>query len=464
MNHDYEEQSRLYKDYWLKIEKLLPNAIISDFVRDYLIMKSGSIPNRDKVYETFKNYTRINKQFNEEGILEELLIYAEYYSWLLNCDSKYEDINELLQQLQQIKLTVTYPFLLYVFEDCFSYSKINIDELKKILKIILSYLYRRIICEYPTNALSKIFATLSSELEKMKVTNGQYYEGIVKILASKHGSGTFPRNEEFKRAFISKDLYRKKIDRYTLYQLEKHCNKEVINLSEDITVEHIMPQTLSPSWQIDLGKRYEEIHSEFLHTVGNLTLSGYNSELSNKRFIDKRDILAQSNSSLSRNLKNYEVWNGETIKKRAEELFNIANQVWYLADKYNAINTEKLLDYNVDYNIMDNLNVTGEKPRQLIICDTEYTVSSWKDVLRELCKQLFDLDSQIFESFTKHKDFEGRDRRVISIDSNGMISPFQLTEKIYVETHMNANSIINYCKLIAEKYDLQEEVYFRLRQ
>lgn len=135
-----------------------------------------------------------------------------------------------------------------------------------------------------------------------------------------------------------------------------------------------------------------------------------------------------------------------------------------MSEEYNAIHTEKLLDYNVDYNIMDNLNVTGEKPRQLIICDTEYTVSSWKDVLRELCKQLFDLDPQIFESFTKHKDFEGRDRRVISIDGNGMISPFQLAEKIYVETHMNANSIINYCKLVAEKYDLQEEVYFRLRQ
>lgn len=463
MNHNYEEQRRLYKNYWLKIEAFLPNAVISDFVRDYLTMKSGSIPVKDKVYDTFKNFKRNNRQFDEEGILEELLIYAEYYSWLLNCNSKNDSINELLQQLQQIKSTVTYPFLLNILEDCFSFNKITIAELQKILRILLSYLYRRIICEYPTNALNKIFATLSTELEKKKVANEEYYDEIVNILSSKVGSGTFPRDEEFKRSFTSKDLYKTKIDRYTLYQLERHNNKEVIKLNGDITVEHIMPQTLSPSWQIDLGKRHEEIYNEFLHTIGNLTLSGYNPELSNKRFADKKDILSESNISLSRNLKTYDIWNEISIKKRADELFTIANQVWSLPEKYNVINSEKLLDYNSDYNIMDNLSVTGEKPRQLIIYDTEYTVSSWKDVLRELCRELYNLDSQIFESLAKHKDFEGRDKRVISNDSNGMISPFQLADNIYVETHMNANSIINYCKLIAEKYDLQEDIYFRLR-
>jgi len=167
---------------------------------------------------------------------------------------------------------------------------------------------------------------------------------------------------------------------------------------------------------------------------------------------------------LSRDLANYDVWNDDSIKKRAEDLFSIANQVWFLPEKYNIVNSEKNIDYDVDYNIMDDLNVTGEKPRQLTICDLEYTVSSWKDVLRELCKQLYELDSQVFESFTKHKDFEGRDRRVISNDCDGMISPFQLAENIYIETNMSANSIINYCKLIAEKNGLQEDIYFRLRQ
>ncbi|MBU5676817.1 DUF262 domain-containing HNH endonuclease family protein [Alkaliphilus sp. MSJ-5] len=463
MNHEYEEQKRLYKNYWSKIEGYLPNAIISDFVRDYLTMKSGLIPKKDKVYKSFKEFVNENINYNEEQILEELLIYAEYYSWLINCNSPNKMLNELLQQLQQMKSTVTYPAMLYIFEDCFAYKKITVDNLIEIIRIILSYLYRRLICEYPTNALNKIFATLSSELEKLVLTDETYYDAVVKILASKSGSGTFPRNEEFRRAFILKDLYKTKIDKYTLFQLEKYNNKEVVDLNGEITVEHIMPQKLSPSWQIDLGKRYEEIHKEFLHTIGNLTLSGYNPKLSNKRFYDKKEILINSNISISRDLTKYSIWNEETIKDRAEYLFKIATLIWNLPEKYNyAIDVDKI-DYDIDYNIMDDLNVTGEKPRQLIILDMEYNVNSWKDVLREICRKLYELDAQIFESFVKHKDFEGRERRIISNSSDGMNSPFKLTEKIYIETTLNANAILNYCKLIVEKYDMQNDIFFRLR-
>jgi len=463
MNHEYEEQKRLYKNYWLKIEDFLPNAIISDFVRDYLTMKNGSIPTKDKVYMTFKDYVRDNKQYDEEGILDELVTYAEYYSWFINCNSPHPNLNDLLQQLQQIKSTVTYPALLYIFEDCFTYKKIDQNNIEKILQIILSYLYRRVICEYPTNALSKIFAHLPNDLEKLLLTNQSYYDAIVEILATKSGSGTFPLNEEFKRAFISKDLYKTKVDRYTLTQLEKFNNKEVVNLNEDITVEHIMPQKLSPTWILDLGKRYQEIHNDFLHTIGNLTLSGYNPELSNKRFSEKKNILLDSNISLNRNLKDYDIWNDETIKNRAEILFETAFLVWNLPEKYNDLIKENAIDYDADYNIMDNVNVTDEKPRQLILMDSEYSVNAWKDFLKELCKQLYDLDSQLFESFVKHKDFEGRDKRIISNNSEGMNSPFELKDNIFIETNLSANAILNYCRLIAEKYDLQNDIYFKLR-
>lgn len=463
MNHEYEEQKRLYKAYWLKIEKNLPNAIISDFVRDYLTMKSGSIPIKDKVYSTFKEYVRVNNQFDEEGILDELLIYSEYYSWLLNCNSPSKDLNELLQQLQQIRSTVTYPALLFVFEDCFAFKKITPETLLSIIQSLLSYLYRRLVCEYPTNALNKVFASLSIELEKCKLTNDTYYERAVEILASKTGSATFPRDQEFKRSFIIKDLYKTKIDKYTLFQLEKHAKKEFIELNDDITVEHIMPQKLTPGWKIDLGKKYEEIYTEFIHTVGNLTLTGYNPELSNKRFSEKKCILGTSNISISRDLIKYEYWNDETIRNRAEILFEIANRIWSIPQKYNDMSNENTIDYDIDYCIMDEVNVTGEKPRKVIILDMEYTVSSWKDMLREICKQLYDLDSQLFESFTKHKDFEGRERRIISDRIDNLISPFRLSENIFIETNLSANAILNYCRLIAEKYDMQNDVLFCMR-
>ena len=463
MNHEYEEQKRLYKNYWLRIENNLPNAIISDFVRDYLTMKSGSIPNKDRVYSTFKDYVRSNQNYDEEGILEELLVYSEYYSWLLNCNSPYKNLNELLQQLQQIKSTVTYPAVLYIFEDCFAYKKMTIENLIKTVQVLLSYLFRRLICEYPTNALNKVFANFAIELEKSNLTNETYCDVLIEILALKSGSATFPRNDEFKRSFVLRDLYKTKIDKYTLFQLEKYANKEVINLNEDITVEHIMPQKLPPNWKIDLGNRYEEIHTEYLHTIGNLTLSGYNPELSNKRFFDKKSILANSNISISRDLLKYDIWNEETIKKRAEGLFEIASSIWNLPDKFNVPSNENNIDYEYDYNIMDDVNVTGEKPKRLIILDMEYTVSSWKDMLREICRQLYELDSQVFESFTKHKDFEGRERRVISSNTEGLLSPFSLAENIFIETNLNANAILNYCKLIVEKYDMQNDVFFNMR-
>lgn len=464
MNHDYEEQKRLYKNYWLKIESNLPNAMISDFVRDYLTMKSGVIPNKDKVYGTFKDYVRENESYDEEGILEELLTYSEYYSWLLNCNSPHKCLNELLQQLQQIKSTVIYPAALYILEDCFTYKKISVESLAKIIEAIISYLYRRMICEYPSNGLNKVFATFALELDKSKLTNENYYDGAVNILALKSGNAIFPRDDEFKRAFVIRDLYKTKIDKYTLYQLEKYLNKEVVDINEDITVEHIMPQKLTPNWQIDLGKRYEDIHAEYLHTVGNLTLSGYNPELSNKRFSEKKSILANSNISISRDLTKYELWNEETIKIRAENLFKVACLIWNLPEKYNTLSAENAINYDYEYNIMDDLNVTGEKPRKLIMLDMEYSVNSWKDFLRELCKQLYELDAQIFESFTKHKDFEGRERRVISDTIDGLISPFQLSNTIFVETNLNANALLNYCKLIAEKYDVQNDIFYYLRQ
>lgn len=464
MNHDYEEQNRLYKTYWLKIEGYLPNSIISDFVRDYLTMKTSIIPKKDKVYNIFKEYVQNNEKLDEENVLKDLLIYSEYYSWFINCNCNDETVNDLLQQLKQIKSTVTYPALLFLFNECFYLRKIDIENLVNILQIILSYLYRRLICEYPTNALNKIFANLPSELKKMTLSNRIYFDAINKLLTSKSGSGTFPRDEEFKNAFIFKDLYKTKIDKYTLYQLEKFNSKEVIDLNDNITVEHIMPQKLSPGWQIDLGKRYEEIHTKYLHTIGNLTLSGYNSELSNKRFTEKKEWLLMSNISISRNLSKFSFWNDETIKNRAEELFKIADQIWYLPKEYNNITGEHPIDYKLEYNIMDDLNVTGEKPKQLVILNQMFTVDSWKDVLKQICKCMYDLDSETFKSFTKNKDFEGRDKRTISDNCKGMTSPFKLSDNIFIETNLNANAILNYCKLIVEKYDIQNDVSFMLRQ
>lgn len=464
MNHSYDEQTKLYKEYWLKIEKLLSNSKISDFVRDYLTMKTYKITKKDKVYEIFKVFANDpQNNFDEEGLLEDLLLFAQYYSNFLYCNSNNIKINDCLEQFKQLKSSTVYPVLLYIFDDCYAYKKFDESELIEIMNVLISYIYRRIICGYPTNALSKIFSNLIDEIEKSN--ESKYVDKILSILSQKTSTGTFPKNKEFEIEFIQKDLYKSKIDKYTLCMLENYSKKEKVYISSDITIEHIMPQTLTPQWQIELGKKYEDIHSQYLHTIGNLTISGYNSELSNKDFADKKEIYINSNISICRNICDYKKWNDESIKSRAKKLFDIAINIWALPEKYNTIKDNSItIDYSNPYNIQSDINITGEKPKQLIILDTEYNVTTWKDMLRTLCRELFELDSTIFYNLTKHKDFAGRDKRILSDTNEKLRSHYKIADGLFIETNLSALEILNYCKIICNHYQVSDEVYFMLNR
>lgn len=462
MNHNYEKQDFLYNEYWLRIENSLTNSKISDFVRDYLTMKTGKIPVKNNVYNVFKNYLRNGEGIDEEGVLKDLLIYSKYYSWFLLCKSPYPSINDLLQQIQQLKSTVIYPTLLYVFEDCFEYKLFDIEELENILKVFISYLYRRMICGYATNALNKVFAAFPNDLKKS--VKEIYMEKVLEILSRKSGTAIFPRNEEFRTAFISKNLYSTKLDMYTLYQLEKYKNKEIVSLNNDITIEHIMPQTLTPIWRRDLGKKYDEIHIEYLHTIGNLTLTAYNGSLSNKEFSDKREILENSNISISRNIKDYKEWNEVSIKDRANKLFDVAMEIWNFPEEYNKpLGIYKEFNYDMEYNLIDGTNFTGETPRKVIIGGMEYSIDSWRDLLRKTSDELYYLDKEIFKSLTKHKDFEGISKRRISETEENMNTPYKVGDGIYVDLHGNAVEIVSYCVLIAEKFEMENDIFIMLK-
>ena len=396
-------------------------------------------------------------------MLEDLLVFAQYYSNFLYFNSDNKDVNFCLEQFQQLKSTTVYPVLLYVFDDCYAYKKITEDELVGVMKILLSYIFRRLICGYPTNALNKIFATLINEIEESNEST--YEEKVLSILTQKTSSGTFPKNKEFEIEFIQKDLYKSKIDKFALIMLENYLSKEKVLVSSDITIEHIMPQTLTPQWQIELGKKYEDIHTQYLHTIGNLTISGYNSELSNKSFSDKKEIFKNSNISICRNICDFETWNDESIKNRAKILFETALKIWDLPEKYNIQKeNSNVIDYSTPYSIQSDINITGEKPKQLIILDTEYSVSTWKDMLRTICGVLFELDSTIIYNLIRHKDFVGRERYIISDTSEQMHTPHRIADGLFIETNLSALDILNYCKIICDHYQISDEVYFLLNR
>lgn len=242
MGQTYTQQERLYNCYWVKLEKLLPDIMISDFIRDYLTLKTGIIPNKDKVYHSFKEYYQHLDNYDAEGFLDELTTYGEYYSWFKYCNSPTEEVNIRLSQLQRLKSTIVYPFLLNIFEDCYMYHNIDIPMMCKTLDIILSYVMRRLLCEMPTNALNKVFASMAKEIERYD--DKVLCDRVVAVLAGKKGKAVFPDDALVRDKLLLRNCYKFQHIKYVLEQVERKQGKEIVAFDE-LTIEHIMPQTLT---------------------------------------------------------------------------------------------------------------------------------------------------------------------------------------------------------------------------
>ena len=456
MNHEYEKQKMLYKNFWLEIEKRITNEKISDFVRDYLTMKNGSISNKDKVYDDFKKYIKQNNEnMDEEGILEELKTYSEYYSWFLNGNSPNNKINEKLSEFRYLRNTTVYPLILSVFEDTYSYKNINENELFDILNLLISYIFRRSVCGYTTNSLNKVFASIVVLLKSKDI-----YKQIEKGLMSK----SFPGDEEFRAEFIKCNFYKKGTEfcKYTLKLLETFENKEQTDM-ENITIEHIMPQTLNSEWRIELGSKFEQIHSEYINTIGNLTLTGYNPELSNKNFELKKRYYEESNIKMSREIANYDKWKDTEIKDRAEQLFEKAKRIWKLPQGYDNKNIDNL-EYGKNYLLGSNINITGKKPSKLIISGKEYSIKSWKELIEKLCLELYELEPRILRELIYNPSFKGKEKDIVTQNKEKLRAPVKIDEDLYIESNLNSNAILNYANMIATEYELEEEIFFVLRK
>jgi predicted transport protein len=237
------------------------------------------------------------------------------------------EIRRVLYDINTLKVNVAYPFLLEVYDD-YAHKLLSREDFIAILKLVESYVFRRVICGVPTNSMNKTFATLAKEIDKE-----QYLASVQAAFLQKDSHRRFPKDEEFRAEFMVKDVYNLQSRNYMLRKLENHGSKEWANI-EDYTIEHIMPQNvhLSSQWQEELGPNWKEVHARYLHTIGNLTLTGYNSELSDRLFPDKRDDMkggfAKSPIRLNQSLATVKHWNEEEIKKRAWALADLAVKVW----------------------------------------------------------------------------------------------------------------------------------------
>lgn len=331
-----EKQTRLYKTYWKSMEELFGEGIYKNdvnkfdyFIRDFLTLKSdtGYICKINNVYENFKRYY-LDNNCEKFVVLKDLFTYAKYYACIDLLQEKDDELKLYWQEFKKLDSHVVYPFLLKLYDD-YSCQILIKEDFKKILQVVISYLWRRAICEIPTNSLSKTFATLYQAVDK-----DDYVNSVIKAFVFKSSYKRFPSDYEVREKLQTKDIYHFRLRKYLLEALENYYHKEPIDLNTaNYTIEHIMPQNIEHnlSWQQMLGEDWQEVHSLYLHSLGNLTITGYNAEMSNKSFGEKvngESGFKHSHLKLSESIAQCDVWNKKAIQRRTNILTDIILKIW----------------------------------------------------------------------------------------------------------------------------------------
>ena len=398
-------QEKYYDDYWNKIENCTGSELDS-FVRNYLTIETGVIPNIRNVYQAFKAFA---KGKDIQQLLGQMLTYATAYKKLTTFDLGDSEANEIAKRLDLLDMTVAYPFLM-AFMIYASDTGIYEKELVPVLSCIESFIFRRLMCDLPTNALNKIFATLHKFVVKNKKETDTYSDVMVYYLETRKLSSTFPKDEEFLNGFTTKNIYamRGKNKTYLFERLENGSSKEkndiVGNIAEGIlTIEHIMPQTLSPWWRQELGDKYETIHEKWLHTIANLTLTGYNSTYSNKSFPEKKTIengFLQSGLRLNQYIAKFDQWTEKELEMRKKDLSDKALKIWtYPSTNFKPVKKED----DVVSLSEDNGVATGRKITSFLFKDTIYAVSDWAKMMWEMAKLLCEINPSLLYKEARSK-------------------------------------------------------------
>ena len=325
-------QARLYEDHWRPMEVGFGQegygSHFDSFMRHYLTLKTGEIPNVRAVYEAFKSHTRTPDiaAAGVDALVVDIHAFAGYYCAMALGKEADKKLAEAFRDLRELKVDVAYPFLLELYDD-FAKGRLESTDFAAAVRLVEAYVFRRAVCAIPTNSLNKTFATFGRALQK-----DRYLESVQAHLLMLPSYRRFPGDEEFKREFVVRDLYNFPRRSYWLRRLENDGRKERVPVDE-FTIEHVLPQNenLSPKWRDELGPEWQRVQEIWLHTLGNLTLTGYNAEYGDRPFAQKRDMkggFRESPLILNAGLSSLDKWDEAAIKNRAERLAAMAAGVW----------------------------------------------------------------------------------------------------------------------------------------
>ncbi|RVY23417.1 DUF262 and DUF1524 domain-containing protein [Helicobacter pylori] len=385
MGLESEKQEIFYKKYWRAMEENFKQneTLFNQFVRHYLTIKTREIPNINKVYEAFKRYQQ-ERGIETEVLLQDLQKYCGFFCQIVFKKEADKDLNKALGFLVDLEMDVIYPLLLELYSD-YSDGVLSKADFIPIIYLIESYICRRAVCGLGPNGLNKIFASFTKKINK-----DQYLESIKAHFGYLTEKQRFPKNDEFKDCFITINFYKFQKRDYFFERLENFDTKEPVN-TQECTIEHIMPQTLTEEWKRDLGGNFQAIHDKYLHTIGNLTLTGYNEKYSNNSFQEKRDMekgFKQSPLRLNQGLRGLESFGEEEIKKRANDLADLALKIWTYP--------------NLDAEMLEKYKPKKDKKEKKVYDLSSYKFGSHsRELFDILSKEIKALDEKIAESFMK---------------------------------------------------------------
>ena len=458
MNAD--DQEKLYENYWLYIEKTLRNKMdysnLDAFFMQYIVYKTSKPVNSRQLYNSFVKLFK-DSGYSQESILKELRYYAEIFGAFVYGSNKYsERINRLLYRLRVLNQTTCYPFLLHVFDD-YHQGVIDEETVEQILQFILAYLLRRMVCGVPSNTLRGLFTYLYNRIFKVASNKQKYYETLNKFLFTVSSKDVIPSAAEFERALQKANIYgNNALCRFLLLDIENGDGKEILQ-AENLTIEHIMPQTLSADWS---HIRPEE-HEEYLHTLGNLSVTGYNSELSNKSFAEKQDIIRENSKAviLNSDVLDKESWNIATIQARAKRLAGI------VMTRYKI---DRIVDDSIEFEYIETLTldnydeVTGKKLVSFKLFGETYRQNKSALMLLDVIKLLDKKIPGKLQTLAEYNySFNSTKRKHVhlNVDGSGMRWPWKVTDGIYLEANLSAWSCIRFIENLLAEFGFEKDQF-----
>lgn len=464
------DQEQLYEEYWLKTEELVQRNQMSEFFLDYLNMKIDGFSKEKTAYEDFKTLF-IQGEYSNESMLREIRHYAEYYHTFMNGDEHLSDnINRYLAGLRKLKQTTVFLFLFHVFDD-YEDGVIDQAELEKVLQLLLSYSVRRLMCEISSNSLRGMYKTLYGRVFQQEEHKAQYYDSVVSFMQQMTSRDVIPADDDFRYSLIHNNLYQKHaLCRYLLIEIENQGKEKV--QTDNLSIEHVMPQNknLSTAWQKMLGANWAEDKERWLHTLGNLTLTGYNSELGDKPFAEKKELIEDNQTkivNLYQDIQSATEWNADKIQTRAKrlqkdicKLFPIippTTQIVFKDPRYKEYTAEE--PKNATNKVVSYYELLGER----------VNVDSYAEMLRSVANKMYEYDSSVIERMAR-TDEKYPDWMNPAFSYNEQLVKHDAVKlrgtEIYLNVVYPAADIVTFIRELLKKYDLDitEEFIYGARE